>query len=322
VLPFTPPGRDVLFYRGQFCGLRVPGAPPVPGGPDDPALMMACLLDRYPPECQDRFLQTYAGYGYTHLQRSIGHALANPDGSWAGVSLAQFIALNQRAQRIGLFADVWFLGGEALMTRDQDATYWQPILQPVIDALLAAQAIDSACVGWQLDQYNQPGNALIGIIAYVADALPPTIPVFTHWVNEALAWWKTGGEVWTDRYGAINVHDRFSWWLAMRPYLTGGHHQGNTTMARTDPGLYQAKMRDTLNPFSDGRMGWSRRSGVEVPFRLTVFECTAQDQFNGACPEDEGDLVGYLLTCTKGDGNGGVMAGYGNGARMPDGSPL
>ncbi len=326
VLPFASPAwPDVTFYRGQFCGLRVAGAPWVPGcEASNTDLMMTCLLDRYPVEWQDRFLAKYAGY-YTHLQRSFGHAMASPDEGWAGVSLEQFNALSRRAkQTFGLFLDQWIIGGGALYNCNQPLEYWQPIVDQLVEAFVASGTIDTACVGWQLDQLfgATPGNACMRVLCYVADKIPSTIPVSTHWMNEALAWWKTGGEVWTDRYGSIEVKDRFSWWLAMRPYLSGGYHQGDTTLARTNPGLYQAKLRDTLNAFYDGRMGQSRRTGVEQPFKLVVFECTAQDQFDGKCSEDEGDLTGYLLTCTKADVGGGVMAGYGNGARMPDGSVL
>jgi hypothetical protein len=57
-LPFARPDRDLYFYRGQFCGLRVPGAPVVPGANDrNPECVMACLLDHYPREIQDQFLQ-------------------------------------------------------------------------------------------------------------------------------------------------------------------------------------------------------------------------------------------------------------------------
>jgi hypothetical protein len=53
---------------------------------------MACLLDNYPADVQDRYLATYASYGYTHLQRSLGHAI------WYGHTLEQYIALSQRAR--------------------------------------------------------------------------------------------------------------------------------------------------------------------------------------------------------------------------------
>ena len=53
-LSFHPPTqRDLAFYRGNFCGIRVLGAPRVPGSNhDNPECVMACLLDNYPLEIQ------------------------------------------------------------------------------------------------------------------------------------------------------------------------------------------------------------------------------------------------------------------------------
>jgi hypothetical protein len=333
-LCFTPPAdRDIHFYRGNFCGLRIEGAPAVPGGNDqNPTLIMSCLLDNYPRDVQDRFLDAYASYGYTHLQRSVFHALHY------GSTLDQYIDLSKRARARGLFADHWFLAGEDVCPggRDQHVSFWQQQLDPIFAQLLGAGVIDLACVGWQLDGYNIPGNNLIEIIKYIAEALPRSIPLYTHWMNEALAWWATNidpatgenlGEVWSDQYQTIRVNDRFSWWAAMQPYLTGGHHQGNTRMAVKE---YQDRLCDTLDPFagdtSKGDMGKSQRDGVR-PFVMTVFECSGQDQFDDqpsneyACSEDDGDLRGYLLMCAEGWGDG-HPSGYGNGARMPDGSYL
>lgn len=327
-LPFTPPtGRDLYFYRGNFCGIRLEGAPVVPGcNADHPDVVMACLLDNYPEAWQEQYLTTYASYGYTHLQRSIGHSL------YYGHSLQDHMVLSKKAQNVGLYCDEWVLnGGEGtdwfLKTPNQDAAYWEPILRPIVEPMLAAGVIDTACVAWQMDQMqgDAPGNPTISIIALMARLLPSAIPLYTHWVNEALAWWKTGGEVWVDpQYypEGIEIGDRFSWWRAMGPYLTGGYHQGDNQIAITDPTLYQGKLRDTLNPFNDGRMGWSNRSGPRR-FSLVGFEVTAQFQFDGQCTEHQGDTTGYLVTCTTGDDqNGGVMGGYGNGASLPDGWPL
>ncbi len=317
-----PPIPDLYFYRGNFCGLHLPGAPWVPGANEaNPDCVMACLLDNYPPAWQEKYLDTYAGYGYTHLQRSIGHSL------YYGGTVASHIQLSKKAQSIGLYADEWFLGGEALKTPNADAAYWAPILQPIIDQMLGAGAIDHACVGWQLDQLNwdAPGNPLISIIAYVAKALPAKIPLYTHWMNEALAWWKTGGENWYDpQFGNTWVDNRFSWWWAMQPYLTGGHHQGDNQMALTDPRLYGDKMLDTLNPFNGdkgkGDMGQSQRYNHQ-PFQMTVFENMAQYEFDGKATETQGDTSSYLLMCIRG-ANNSHLSGYGNGARRPDGSRL
>jgi len=182
--------------------------------------------------------------------------------------------------------------------------------------------MDTCCVGWQLDSFNIPGNVLIAIITYVAQKCPATVPLYTHWENEALAWWKTGGEVWTDQFQSINVFDRFTWWNAMQYYLTGGHHQGSNIIAITNPALYQAKLLDTLNPFGGdtgkGNMGQSQRSGTPRNFILTDYEVTAQFQFDAMCSELQGDESGFLALCPVSN-RGYTMGGYGNGARYPNG---
>lgn len=326
IVPFRPPkDHDLYFYRGNFCGLHM-GLPEPPGGSRD--VVMAALLNNYSRENQDKFLLQYAQDGYTHLQRSIGHSI------YYGHSVYEHVELSKRVQGdYGLFCDEWFLCDEWGLFR-ATVDQWKEKLGRIVDELLEANVVDHACVGWQLDKYNAPGNQLIEIIKYFAELIPQDVPLYTHWMNEALAWWLTNidqhtgqnlGEVWTDQYGSIRVMDRFTWWQAMQPYLTGAHHQGNTTEARTNPQLYQDRMKDTLDPFrghtGKGNMGQSRRGGVSRDFALTTFESTAQDQFDGRCSEDEGDLVGYLMTCTT-SFNGKGVNGYGNGARWPDGTRL
>jgi hypothetical protein len=319
VLPFTPPSRDVLFYRGNFCGVRVPGVPSLPesagytlpGG--DKTLIMSLEIFRHTPEWQDEILRQHAIRGYTHFQFSIGHAIEQ------GWPIDQYVTLAKRAQdRFGLFADHWFLGGgpwgwwrgRTDQNRDRDAAYWAPIVDPWIDALLANQAIDCACVGWQLDAQNKESDTRTGngplqsIIDHFADKLAPlNIPIGTHWINEAGAW--------------NTPMDRFAWWKRQRNKLTWFHHQGDVNL---DVPTYQAKLCDTLNPFGDGRMG---RSGLfgDRPFGLVVFEDSAQAQFDDPTrnTEDMGDQRGLLLCCTKAAAS---VSGFGNGARMSDGSPL
>lgn len=340
VLPVAPPAaRDLRYYRGNFCGLHFADAPIVPGcNAARPETVMSCLLDNYPRAFQDRYLAGYAERGFTHLQRSLGHAL------YYGNSFESYAALSARARStFGLYCDHWFLNageGEtfAFKQKGQDAAYWRALLTPYIARLRGEGLIDTACVGWQLDQILEPGNTTLGVIALLAELLPSTIPLSTHWVNEAGAWWKDGGETWTDRYGSLFVHDRFTFWQACAPYLDGLYYQGDTHTARTNPKLFQDRMKDTLDPMSGptgkGYFGQSVRSGTPRPFALVAWEITGQEQFNvfdpgnppttpptGGCSEDEGDLDGFLATCAT-SFNGLGTAGYGNGARRPDGSAL
>jgi len=314
-----PRGRDLNFIRGNFSGLSIPGAPVVPGGNDaNPSLVMTALLPNYPQAFQDSFLEIYAGY-YTHIQFSLFHALHY------GSSLDGYIDLARRAQSAGLFVDHWFLAGDDVIggARDADVNFWRAQLDPIIPRLLGAGVVDLACVGWQLDQYNVPGNQLIAIIAYIAGALPRSIPLYTHWANEALAWWKSGGEVWSDAYQTINVVDRFTWWAAMQPYLTGGHHQGNTEAARTQTRNYQLSILDTLDYFhgrtDKGSMGLSRRRvDAGEPFRFIIAENNAQDEFDGVISEATGDATTYALLGARAY-NGAYTDGYYNGTRQPNG---
>jgi len=214
-------------------------------------------------------------------------------------------------QSYGFFADHWFLGGGTFNARDQDVTYWRPLCQPWFDALFAANAIDTCCVGWQLDGYNTGVERMIQgrmqspiqtIIDYIAgQCVPREIPVGTHWLNEAGAW--------------NDPFDRFTWWRDQRGKQTWFHHQGDVNM---DIPTYQAKLVDTLQPFGDGRMGTSGLFG-DRPYGLVVFECSAQAQFDLNMSEDTGDQRGMLLCCTKAASH---VSGYGNGARLRDGSVL
>ncbi len=38
------------FWAGQFCGMRVEGLPPIPGGSSDSTLVLSWMYDRYSPE--------------------------------------------------------------------------------------------------------------------------------------------------------------------------------------------------------------------------------------------------------------------------------
>jgi hypothetical protein len=313
---YFSPSPDLLTYRGNFCGIRVKDAPGVPGGMNatvpggDTSLMMAAHLDRYPLEIQQEYLQQYGSYGYSHLQQSLGHSME------AGRSIDQVVETLGMIGSRGLFRDIWFLGGGPLgnvanahpENRDRDAAYWKPILDPWIDALLANRAIDCACVGWQLDQFNKESDSRTGegplqsIIDYLADRLGPHgIPIGTHWVNEAGAW--------------NTPMDRFAWWKRQRNRLSWFHQQGPTDTPIAD---YQAKIKDVLDPFGDGRMGTSGLFG-DRPFGCVLYECSAQAQYDGLMTEGEGDLRSTLILCTKAAGQ---FAGYGNGGRGFDGGWL
>lgn len=306
--------------RGNY-GITIPDAPAVPGSNDqNPSHVMSILLPNYSRVIQDEFLAKYASM-YTHIQFSVFHALHY------GTSVEAYIALAKRAQSFGLYVDHWFLAGEDVVPggTNQPMEFWKGLLDPIIPKLVGAGAIDQACVGWQLDQYNIPGNSLIRIIKYVAEALPASVPLYTHWVRDAMAWWADGGEVWSDQYQTLDVYNRFTWWQAMQPYLTGGHVQGDTNAARTRTLDWQNMVLDSLNPFQGnndkGAVGQSLRSGSPKPFALIISEYNEQDAFNGIITEQQGDAVGFALMGVRAF-NGAYANGYYNGGSWPSGDYL
>ncbi len=339
-LPPFPPGQydrgpihwplgapDFLRYRGNFCGVRVPGIPILPGmagytvpewrenkvGGKNPPIM-ALDIPRYWHVSRDLVVENLAAHstvrGYTHLQCSVGHAIEQ------GLSLDDYVEYSALVRSMNLFPDQWFLGGGPWSARDMGSDYWAPIIDPWIDALLSNGVITTACVGWQLDTFNTVSprswckfpNPFLSTLQWLAGRLGPhQIPIGTHWINEAGICF---GDAGTDPYP-----DRFAYWRAMRGLISWFHHQGDVNMPIPE---YQAKLVDTLNPFGDGRMGTSGLFG-DRPYGLNVFECSAQEQFDLRMSEDEGDLRGLLLCCTVA---ATMPVGYGNGARQPDGSVL
>src|SRR5262249_57971793 len=103
----------VLNPKGNFCGLRVPGVPVLPGmagytlvpQPTDPLVMALDLFKYKDRDQQNRILELYGSYGYTHFQVSIGHALEE------GWTMDQIVDLCARIQGYCGYADWWFLGG-------------------------------------------------------------------------------------------------------------------------------------------------------------------------------------------------------------------
>jgi hypothetical protein len=299
----VPQEPSVGFYRGNFCGIALPdGLSPLPGmaGYTVPSYkhppVMALDIPRFPVDQQIALLDAYASRGYTHLQCSIGHAAEQ------GLSIDAYIDYCGRARQFVPFLDHWFLGGGNWNARDMAIDYWRPIVDPWIDALLANDLIDCACVGWQLDGYNTGTPRMVdgrlqspiqSIIDHFADRLVSLgKKLGTHWMNAE-------GGAWNDPY------DRVRWWrVENRDKLQFWHDQGDVDHPID---LYQAKLVDKVWPLE----------GTDA--KLVVYECSAQAQFDLRCTEDQGDLKSYLLLCTK---VAVPFGGYGNGARRPDGSSL
>lgn len=285
-----PPAPNLRWWRGNAWAVTIPGLPFVPGGSSEtPDQCLTWFLDRWSPDWQQTILDTYAQRGYTHF------ILSWPDSRSVGQSIEQFAQTCQRVQAIGCYACV-FLGSKDYDPHDQWWDGWN--VAPVIDALIAAKAMDIAIVGWELDLWNIPGDPLQSIVDGVTQrTVPAGIPTYVHFSTHVTWWGKDGS-------------DRFAWWNLQRGKLTGLLYQGDSAW---DVGLFQARMVDTLAQFAH------TDSGFGHPFDDIAFETKASAQFDGPADENTGDLMDYLLLCTQA---GVSVQGFGNGARMPDGSVI
>jgi hypothetical protein len=332
----VPNKPDLLFYRGQFSGIALPdGMKPLVGmaGFTEPWVKRTCVMAQDIPRfwlegqrdnCEELLRQYGAVRGLTHLQASICHLVEEGEKrGWPMNKILDFaIEYLGLAHRYVPFLDPWMMGGVGSFGtmnpdgsfsagRDQDVAYWRPKWQPWFDELKRTRLIQACCVGWQLDGGNTSDPRVIegraqspiqSIIDYVAgECVQADIPVGAHWMNEAMAW--------------RTPMDRFAFWREQHGKLTWGHHQGDVNIPVD---LYQAKIKDTLDHFGDGSMGMSGLHN-DRPFGLVVYEQLAQKYFDDKATEDDVDLRGFLICCTKARV---PVSGYGNGARRPDGSVL
>lgn len=301
-----PAGPDKRFYRGNFSGIRVPGAPPVkdgknatvPGG--DTSFIYSPHLPRYPFDWQHTICEQYAGRGYTHFFMHLANTISDEADS-SHQTLDEYIAAAKVAQSYGLWVDTSVIFGP----RDATADYYQPIFDPIIDRLYQAGVLDLATVGMQLDLWNSPYGlrTIIEWFGRKVKSLDSNIPVASHWANHACAWFGA------DHNGDSGFKNRFEFW----DYW---HQTGLMDWAyfQTDTGApiddYEGRITELLKTCD-----------------TVGFEVTAQAQFDPdytadkiQVDEDHGDAMGYCGLCATGGPY--RNAGFNNGGRDLDGSRL
>lgn len=305
-LPWTPPvSRD--FLRANAWGITIPGAPFVPGGSSrHPERILSWFLDRFPPDVQKRWLDQNAMNGYTHVIQSAPDSLgpldngpASPPG--AGQSLAQFVATCQRIKQTVPYVTV-FLGSKYFQPRDMNVAQWSAFLDPIMNALIAANAVDEFVPGWEWDLWNVPGPTTVQVFKHIGQkAHAAGKSCWIHFSSEKTSWFADG-----------DSRGRFGFYDDLGTDVDGLMYQTIPTWSIADT---QARIVDTLHQFGD--------QGNRHKFRF--YEDQAALMFDGDTPtESDADLRGYLACCTMDNvrHTDAKVWGYGNGARRPDGNVL
>ncbi len=312
---FTPPSKpEAGFMRANFCGTRVPGLPwleHMGGNPNTgPTLCMDLDIFKYGPDntwAQDLFFATKEASGYTHIQVSFG------DADSQGWTIAETVKYALRWKARGGFIDVFVLGGGGPYKhwgdRDSMWAHNKDLVTPWIEAFIEAKAVDSLCVGWQLDGWHSGTSAVDNIIG-MCELVRGRIGILAcHWIHDACAWWD---DATAAKYG---IDDRFSFYAFMhnRGYLNRAYLQYDVNAPISDytpdgqpTSGVQGTIRDVARAMQPGQL-------------VTPYEYAGQDQFNDPDKrsEESGDLRGYLALCA-----GVELGGFGNGARYPDGHAI
>jgi hypothetical protein len=290
VLPWEPP-RTRDFLRADAWGVPVPGLPFVPrGSTEHPERALTYFLYKYSTDWWPEIFAAHKARGYTHFVLSWPDARS--DGGW---SIERFVEMCRAAQAAGFYTHIK-LASKDFDPRDQTPEQWDRRLTPIITSLHEARAADELGV-WEWDSFNVPGAPTIRALTNIGShAHAGGASFWLHFFAQHTSWFADG-----DRRGRYGFYDDLGTDIDGLDYQTKPEWSIEET---------QARLVDTLKQFAN--------QGNR--HKLRFFEDQATLQFTRDHPdEDDAALRGYLACCTAGPAR---VWGYGNGARMPDGSPL
>jgi hypothetical protein len=327
-LPWTPPAEDRNFLRGDFWGVEMPDAPWVPGVGQKYDRIFSWFLDRYPLDFQKEYLTKYAGFQYTHFLLSVGDSLGPPENPGktpgAGHTLDQFLETCALVKRYVKYCHVR-LGSKDFQPPNMTAQQWADYADPIMDALIAAKVVDEFSLAWEMNLWNTPGKPLIDALRHCGGkAHAAGLSSWQHFSPHYTSWFADG-----------DPRGRFGWY----DDLAGGGVDGlnyQTMGPQWSPQMLQARMVDTLWQFGERGNDFLMRMEEDLAFWMwnsDTVACQVDDAVdaNGqpvlttvsVTPEDA-NLRGYVGCCSKDDvkHTDAKIWGYGNGARLPDGSRL
>lgn len=273
--PFKPAPR---FWKGQMCGLRIAGLPPIDGGAADPSLFLSWMYDRYDAPTRAR-IRNLMRWKYTHW------LLSWPDSRDVGASPLSFLSTCQELISDGFYPCVM------LCSKDHDPPDVPTIvnaLTPVLGLLVGVVPMFS--VGWELSLWLTPTQVqqLIDTISPICLQQAGTL-VYVHFQQRYMS------------FPPPNT-DNATFWRQQVGKLTGV--------------LAQKRLTDTDAEFLDWIHDCLARfcGGFNMPtgFDFVMLEISAEAQFNGSCSEAEGDRLGRLAINAPKVGGVGV-SGSGNG---------
>ncbi len=286
-----PDGQDRRFIRADCWGVNVPTLPFVAGANSTPVTMlMSWFLPRYSDQIQNDCLFAHAIRGYTH------YLLFAPADRSPG-SIAAFVQLCLKVKGWGFWVMVSF-GNKNDDLHDMTAPMYAARNDALLDALLEAQAIDHAIVGFELNLWHNPNPGYLdAIIRYLANRCQAAdVLLYLHFSTRVTQW------------GAGPTADATRFWQQFIGLgLTGLLYQGDPSWSHA---LYQAEISDAIRELG----------AASTDFDVVAFELVGQAQLYGQVTEETACLLGLTILCTPQGPK--AIRGTGNGARFRDGRAL
>lgn len=263
-------------YRGNMCGVRVPGISSVAGGAADPELVLSWFIDRYSRTEYDKIIAAWLERG------DVDTLVSWPDSRSYGYGVEDFVATCRA------LVQEEFLPTVFLYSKDYDPTDTGGILAnclPCLKALLAAGVAARVCIGWELSIALSPTTVQELIDAIAPLCVAAGVKCYVHFQQGYFAFQQPD-------------HDTADFWIANVGKLTGILHQRlQSGPDAWDPPMYQARIEDCLQRFAGG-FNYPSDSGFGHPFDFIALEITAMDQFGGVMSESEGDTWGTVALST------------------------
>ena len=280
-----------------------------------PERILSWFIDRYPQDFQQRYLETVASYGYTHVKVSPGDSMGpvdngpfSPPGN--AQSLEQFVETCLRLKQVQsartnlpLYVAV-MLGSKYFHQWNMSLQQYQDVFGPMLEALFEARAVDELVPGWEWNLWNPDTSG------------PTTIAIF-KWVgqqahaNGASCWAHFSPEK-TSWFADKEPRGRFGFWDDLGADVDGLNYQ-------TDPNW---SMKDTQDRIVDTLWQFGQQGNIHK-FRFDEDQAALMWD-NDRPNEDDANARGFLACCTIDDvkRTDAKVWGYGNGGRSRDGSPL
>jgi hypothetical protein len=306
------------FLRADAWGVTLPGAPWVPGASTrHPERILSWFVDRYDADWRRRYLTQYAQDGYTHLKRSyadscgpIDNGPNSPPGH--GQSLDQFVASCLECKRFVPYVQV-MIGSKYFQPHNMTTQQWADFADPIMDALIAAKAVDEFVLGWEWNLWNTPGRTTIDAFKHAGQkAHAAGCSFWMHFAPEYTSWFADG-----------EPRGRFGFYDDLGPDADGLNYQSGR-YPDDDPARRGQlwTMRDLQDRLVDSLWQFGVAGNRH---KLRLDEDTASLQWDNDRPnEDDANLRGFVACATIDNvrHTDAKVWGYGNGARMPDGTAL